>query len=47
MEENKRDARSVVMEGMYRGVTGKLEEVRQSVSREIRFTATQQISVYE
>lgn len=47
MEENKRDARSVVMEGMYRGVTGKLEEVRQSVSKEIRFTSAQQISVYE
>lgn len=43
MEENKRG--SVVMEGMYRGMTGKLEEVRQSLSREIQVGAAQQMSV--
>lgn len=48
MEETKQsDRKSLVMEGMYRGVTGKLEEVRQSVSRELQFTSAQQVSAYE
>ena len=45
MEEIKRE--SVVMEGMYRGMTGKLEEVRQSLGRELQAGAAQQMSVYE
>ena len=48
MEEIKQaDRKSVVMEGMYRGVTGKLDEVRQSVSKELQFTSAQQVSAYE
>ena len=45
MEEIRRE--SVVMEGMYRGMTGKLEEVRQSLGRELQAGAAQQMSVYE
>lgn len=45
MEETRRE--SVVMEGMYRGMTGKLEEVRQSLGRELQAGAAQQMSVYE
>ena len=45
MEEIKRE--SVVMEGIYRGMTGKLEEVRQSLGRELQAGAAQQMSVYE
>ena len=41
------DRKSVVMEGMYRGVTGKLDEVRQSFSKELQFTSAQQVSAYE
>ena len=48
MEEIKQsDRKSVVLEGMYRGVTGKLDEVRQSVSKELQFTSAQQVSAYE
>ena len=48
MEEIKQaDRKSVVMEGMYRGMTGKLDEVRQSVSKELQFTSAQQVSAYE
>ncbi len=48
MEEIKQgDRKSLVMEGMYRGVTGKLDEVRQSVSKELQFTSAQQVSAYE
>ena len=48
MEETKQsDKKSLVMEGMYRGVTGKLEDVRQSVSRELQFASAQQVSAYE
>ena len=48
MEETKQsDRKSMVMEGMYRGVTGKIDEVRQSVSKELQFTSAQQVSAYE
>lgn len=48
MEESKQgDRKSLVMEGMYRGMTGKLDEVRQSVSKELQFTSAQQVSAYE
>lgn len=48
MEETKQtDRKSMVMEGMYRGMTGKLDEVRQSVSKELQFTSAQQVSAYE
>ena len=46
MEESKQgDRKSLVMEGMYRGMTGKLDEVRQSVSKELQFTSAQQVSL--
>ncbi len=39
--------RSDVLEGMYKGVEGKLDEVRSAVSKEIQFSTTQQASAYE
>ena len=48
MEETKQvDKKSMVMEGMYRGMTGKLDEVRRTVSKELQFTSAQQVSAYE
>ena len=47
MDEIKTDTRSMVMEGMYRGVTGKIDEVLASVSKELQFTSAQQVSAYE
>lgn len=48
MDEIKQnERRSIVMEGMYRGVTGKLDEVSRSVSKELQFTSAQQVSAYE
>lgn len=48
MEEIKQaDRKSMVMEGMYRGVTGKIDEVCRSVSKELQFTSAQQVSAYE
>lgn len=45
--KNYEEKRSVVMEGMYKGMTGKIEEVRQSVSKELQFSSAQQVSAYE
>ncbi len=41
------ERKTMVMEGMYKGVTGKLEEVRQSVSKELQFSSAQNASAYE
>ena len=49
MEDGKdyEERKSVVIEGMYRGMTGKIEEVRRSVSKELQFSSAQQVSAYE
>ena len=49
MEEvkNYEDRKSVVMEGMYKGMAGKIDEVRESVSKELQFSSAQQASAYE
>ena len=49
MEESKtyEDKKSVVMEGMYKGVAGKIEEVKQSVAKELQFSSAQHASAYE
>ena len=49
MEEikNYEDKKAVVMEGMYKGMTGKIDEVKQSVSKELQFSSAQQASAYE
>ena len=41
------ERKTMVMEGMYKGMTGKLEEVRQSVSKELQFSSAQNASAYE
>lgn len=38
---------SIVLEGMYNGFAGKLEEVKSSVSRELHYGSTQQVAAYE
>ena len=45
--KNYEDRKSVVMEGMYKGMAGKIDEVRQSVSKELQFSSAQQASAYE
>ena len=42
--KNYEDRKSVVMEGMYKGMAGKIDEVRQSVSKELQFSSAQQAS---
>ncbi len=41
------DRKTMVMEGMYKGMAGKIDEVRQSVSKELQFSSAQQASAYE
>lgn len=38
---------TVLLEGMYKGVEGRLEDVRQSVSKELQFSSAQQLAAYE
>ena len=45
MAEN--NDKTVVLEGMYKGVEGKLDEVKQSVCKELQFSTAQQASAYE
>ncbi len=40
-----RDA--LILEGMYKGIVGKIEESQGALSRELQFSATQQVSSYE
>ena len=44
---NDNEETSIVLEGIYNGVAGKLEEVKSSVSRELQYGSTQQIAAYE
>ncbi len=39
--------RSAVLEGMYKGVAGKIDEVRENMSKEIQYNSAQQASAYE
>ena len=48
MEEiKKNDNKSIVLEGMYNGVAGKIDEVRKTVSKELQFSSAQQVTAYE
>ena len=47
MEEKNENRQAVVMEGMYKGMTGKLEEVRHSFSQELQYSAVQQASAFD
>ncbi len=49
MEDNKSggNRNSAVLEGMYKGVAGKIDEVRQTVSKDLQYSYTQQAYAYE
>ena len=47
MAENYEDRQAVVLEGMYKGVAGKIDEMKQSVSKELQISAEQQTNSYE
>ena len=38
---------ALVLEGMYKGVEAQIEEVKEAVSRELQFSAVQNLSAYE
>lgn len=39
--------KTVLLEGMYKGVAGKIEDMKQSVCKELKYSSTQQASSYE
>ncbi len=45
--KNNEDRKSLLLEGMYNGVAGKIDEVRQSVQRELQYNSAQQADAYE
>ena len=48
MEDVKNSDRiSLLLEGIYKGFTAKLEEVRQSIIKELQFSSAQQTYAYE
>ncbi len=49
MDENKNgtERNSILLEGMYNGVAGKIDEVRLSVQRELQYNSAQQVDAYE
>ncbi len=44
---NNEDKNALVLEGIYKGIIGKIEEVRAEITKESSFATTQQVSAYE
>ncbi|MGN1077959.1 MAG: hypothetical protein ACI4ST_05545, partial [Candidatus Gallimonas sp.] len=44
---NDRERNSVLLEGMYKGVAGKIDDMKQSVCKELKYSSAQQASSYE
>ena len=47
MADNYEERKSAVLEGMYKGVERKIDEIKQSVSKELQYTSEQQASAQE
>ena len=47
MADNYDDQKSAVLEGMYKGVAGKIDDVKQALNKEIQYGTEQQANAYE
>ena len=41
------DQKSAILEGMYKGVAGKIDDVKQALNKEIQYCTEQQADSYE